>query len=205
VTGGGQAIGLACVDALPEAGAHVYIADYNDEVAAEGRAAMKATDYATDVIQKDVTKSSEVFTADARVVAEKGRIDILVCNAGVAHSEHRGGGRHLRAMARLRRRQSQRRFLVLPRPRPSDAVKWTRLSCRPFAANAARLQLHALAYNLGNFLRTLGTPQLNQGLVADEPQRETHHWRKGREPRPRSNWRRSHSKDFICRNLAADC
>src|SRR6266705_710614 len=38
------------------------------------------------------------------------------------------------------------------------AVKWTRLSCRSFAANAVRLQLHALAYNLGNFLRTLATP-----------------------------------------------
>jgi hypothetical protein len=39
------------------------------------------------------------------------------------------------------------------------AVKWTRLSCRTFAANAVRLQLHALAYNLGNFLRTLVTPE----------------------------------------------
>ena len=34
-----------------------------------------------------------------------------------------------------------------------------RLSCRTFAANAVRLQLHALAYNLGNFLRTLATPE----------------------------------------------
>jgi Transposase DDE domain group 1 len=32
-------------------------------------------------------------------------------------------------------------------------------SCRTFAANAVRLQLHALAYNLGNFLRTLATPE----------------------------------------------
>ena len=40
-----------------------------------------------------------------------------------------------------------------------DAIKWTRLSCRSFAANAVRLQLHALAYNLGNFLRTLATPE----------------------------------------------
>ena len=31
-------------------------------------------------------------------------------------------------------------------------------SCMRFAANAVRLQLHALAYNLANFLRTLGTP-----------------------------------------------
>ena len=39
------------------------------------------------------------------------------------------------------------------------AIKWTRLSCRSFNANAVRLQLHALAYNLGNFLRTLATPE----------------------------------------------
>jgi hypothetical protein len=32
-------------------------------------------------------------------------------------------------------------------------------SCRTFAANAVRLQLHALAYNLGNFPRTLATPE----------------------------------------------
>jgi hypothetical protein len=39
------------------------------------------------------------------------------------------------------------------------AIKWTRLSCRLFAANAVRLQLHALAYNLGNFMRTLALPK----------------------------------------------
>ena len=39
------------------------------------------------------------------------------------------------------------------------AVKWTGLSCRAFAANAVRLQLHALAYNLGNFMRTLAMPK----------------------------------------------
>jgi hypothetical protein len=41
----------------------------------------------------------------------------------------------------------------------------TRLSCRSFAANAVRLQLHALAYNLGNFLRT-GDARADQRLVA---------------------------------------
>ena len=39
------------------------------------------------------------------------------------------------------------------------AIKWTRLSCRSFAANAVRLQLHAVAYNLGNFMRTLVMPK----------------------------------------------
>ena len=38
------------------------------------------------------------------------------------------------------------------------AMKWTRLSCRSMVANAVRLQLHALAYNLANFLRTLALP-----------------------------------------------
>jgi len=40
-----------------------------------------------------------------------------------------------------------------------NAIKWTRLSCRTFAANAVRLQLHALAYNLANFMRTLAMPK----------------------------------------------
>ncbi len=39
-----------------------------------------------------------------------------------------------------------------------NAVKWTRLSCRTMVANAVRLQLHALAYNMANFLRTLALP-----------------------------------------------
>ncbi len=39
-----------------------------------------------------------------------------------------------------------------------NAINWTRLSCHSFRANAARLQLHALAYNLSNYLRTLRCP-----------------------------------------------
>jgi hypothetical protein len=42
------------------------------------------------------------------------------------------------------------------------AIKWTRLSRRTFAANAGRLQLHALAYNLGNFMRTLALPETTE-------------------------------------------
>jgi hypothetical protein len=39
------------------------------------------------------------------------------------------------------------------------AIKWTRLCCRKFRTNEVRLQLHALAYNLANFLRTLALPR----------------------------------------------
>jgi hypothetical protein len=40
-----------------------------------------------------------------------------------------------------------------------QALKWTRLSCRRFKDNLVRLQLFALAYNLGNFLRQLALPR----------------------------------------------
>jgi hypothetical protein len=40
-----------------------------------------------------------------------------------------------------------------------NAIKWMRLSCRKFRDNAVRLQLHALAYNLANFMRTLALPK----------------------------------------------
>ncbi len=40
-----------------------------------------------------------------------------------------------------------------------NAIKWTRLSCRKFRNNEVRLQLHALACNLANFMRTLALPE----------------------------------------------
>jgi hypothetical protein len=40
-----------------------------------------------------------------------------------------------------------------------NVLRWARLSCHAFRHNAVRLQLHALAYNLANFLRTLTLPQ----------------------------------------------
>jgi hypothetical protein len=39
------------------------------------------------------------------------------------------------------------------------AIRWTRLSCHAFRHNTVRLQLHALACNLANFLRTLALPE----------------------------------------------
>jgi hypothetical protein len=39
-----------------------------------------------------------------------------------------------------------------------NAIRWTRLSCRSMKGNAVRLQLHALAYNMANFFRTLVLP-----------------------------------------------
>ena len=89
VTGGAQGIGLACVEALAEAGAHAYIADRNPEIAAGAQKAMKTKGYDVGFIAMDVTNSAQVEAGAERVIAERGKIDVLVCNAGIARSEIR--------------------------------------------------------------------------------------------------------------------
>ena len=87
VTGGGGAIGLACVEALAEAGAKVIIADRDAASAGQGHAALRAKGYDTEVVVMDVTAPDRVTEVADDVVARHGRIDILVNNAGIARSE----------------------------------------------------------------------------------------------------------------------
>lgn len=84
VTGGGRNIGLACAQALAEAGATVTIAEVDDAVAAAGRESMRASGYEADIVALDVTKPGDVTAAAGRIVERHGRVDILVCNAGIA-------------------------------------------------------------------------------------------------------------------------
>jgi NAD(P)-dependent dehydrogenase (short-subunit alcohol dehydrogenase family) len=86
VTGGAQGIGLSCVEALAEAGARVVIADMNAELAAKACGELLAKGYTVDSVQMDVTDSKSVKDVAAKVVSDKGAIDILVCSAGVAIS-----------------------------------------------------------------------------------------------------------------------
>jgi NAD(P)-dependent dehydrogenase (short-subunit alcohol dehydrogenase family) len=87
VTGGGGAIGLACVEALAEAGAKVIIADRDAQLAGQGRDALRAKGYDPEVVIMDVTNSHRVTEVADDVVARYGKIDILVNNAGIARSE----------------------------------------------------------------------------------------------------------------------
>jgi NAD(P)-dependent dehydrogenase (short-subunit alcohol dehydrogenase family) len=87
VTGGGRGIGLACVEALAEAGARVIIADVDPAVAAEGRKAMQEKGYDVEAVPMDVTRSQQVSDVADDVVKRHGKIDILVNNAGIARSE----------------------------------------------------------------------------------------------------------------------
>jgi len=87
VTGGGQGIGLACADALAEAGATVIIADRDAAAADAGRATLVAKGYRAEALVMDVTDSSRVTEVADDLVARHGKVDILVNNAGIARSE----------------------------------------------------------------------------------------------------------------------
>lgn len=86
VTGGGRSIGLACVEALAEAGAHVIIADVDAGVAEEGRDAMKAKGYTVDTVTMNVVDPAQVTSVADELVAKFGGVEVLVANAGIARS-----------------------------------------------------------------------------------------------------------------------
>ena len=87
ITGGGQGIGLACAEALAEAGARVIIADRDGEVAQTAQASLKAKGYDTETVVMDVTDTRRVSEVAGDLIARHGKVDILVNNAGIARSE----------------------------------------------------------------------------------------------------------------------
>lgn len=86
VTGGGRAIGLACSQALAEAGAKVVIADVDPKVAAEGKADLEGKGHKVETVQLDVVDSKAVRKVADELNKRLGHVDILVNNAGIARS-----------------------------------------------------------------------------------------------------------------------
>jgi NAD(P)-dependent dehydrogenase (short-subunit alcohol dehydrogenase family) len=89
VTGGGQGIGAACARALGEAGAKVVVAELLPERADSIANALTGLGIDATGLPVDVTKSADVDALAARVIADHGRVDVLVNNAGVARSDVR--------------------------------------------------------------------------------------------------------------------
>jgi NAD(P)-dependent dehydrogenase (short-subunit alcohol dehydrogenase family) len=89
VTGGGQGIGLACAQALAEAGAKVVVADLLPDRVESARAELKRLGLEVAGAQLDVTKSAQVDAVAAQIKADLGPVSILVNNAGVAKSDVR--------------------------------------------------------------------------------------------------------------------
>jgi NAD(P)-dependent dehydrogenase (short-subunit alcohol dehydrogenase family) len=87
VTGGSGGIGVACAEALAEAGAQVIIAERDATLAEQGRALLRAKGCDIDAVIMDVTDSSRVTQVADEVVSRYGRIDILVNSAGIARSD----------------------------------------------------------------------------------------------------------------------
>src|SRR5436190_8344583 len=87
VTGGGRGIGLACAEALAEAGARLIIADRDAALADAGRAALRAKGLDAEVVIMDVTDAGRVTEVADELASRHGKIDILVNSAGIARSE----------------------------------------------------------------------------------------------------------------------
>lgn len=83
VTGAGQGIGLACVLKLAEAGANVVCADINGEKAEQAAQAAKSLGRKALVVMADLGDVGEISRMIEETVAEFGRLDIIVNNAGV--------------------------------------------------------------------------------------------------------------------------
>ncbi len=81
VTGGGSGIGKAVCLALGKAGAHVFVADLNQEAAAATIREIEAAGGGATVLPVNVARQEEVVTAYTSV----GVFDILVNSAGVSH------------------------------------------------------------------------------------------------------------------------
>src|SRR2546423_14694087 len=87
VTGAGQGIGLACAEALAEAGARVVIADRDPKAAEAGRGSLKTKGLSAEIINMDVTESGRVREGADQLRSRHGRIRNPVHNTGIGRSQ----------------------------------------------------------------------------------------------------------------------
>lgn len=83
VTGAGHGIGNAVAARLALEGARVLICDLNDDLAAASAAALQEAGGTAEACVMDVSQRDDVQRAVDRAVSSWGRLDILVCSAGV--------------------------------------------------------------------------------------------------------------------------
>src|SRR5690606_24012705 len=87
ITGGAQGIGRAVAERMLRSGASVWLWDQDGATAAEAAAEMAGLGRVTPVAV-DVSAPDAVADATAGTLAQAGRVDVLVANAGIAGPNH---------------------------------------------------------------------------------------------------------------------
>lgn len=85
VSGAGSGIGAAIATLFARQGAHVVVLDLDAAAASATAATIHASNGKADARPCDVADAASVRAAFAAVALERGRIDIAVNNAGIAH------------------------------------------------------------------------------------------------------------------------
>ena len=81
VTGGAQGLGEAAVEGLTREGASVVLSDRNIEAGSQA-----AARYGASFFHHDVREEDQWSDLIEQVIADHGRLDVLVNNAGIFHS-----------------------------------------------------------------------------------------------------------------------
>jgi 2-hydroxycyclohexanecarboxyl-CoA dehydrogenase len=85
VTGGGSGIGLATVQAFAELGGDVLIADINDKAGSAAADSIRAKGGKAEFVHLDVTDKASIAAARDKILASRGRLDVLANVAGWGH------------------------------------------------------------------------------------------------------------------------
>lgn len=83
ITGAAQGIGREIAHQMAQEGAHIGIADINEEKAQEVKEEIEKSGQKAWAVKMDVSKGENVIAALGAFVKESGRIDVLVNNAGI--------------------------------------------------------------------------------------------------------------------------
>lgn len=87
ITGGSRGIGRACALALANEGIDIAILDLNEEGAAQVAKEVQALGVESLYVSANVSSYEEVEAAISKILAEWGKIDILINNAGITRDK----------------------------------------------------------------------------------------------------------------------